>query len=158
MSEMTLQDEPQQRSWVGLRDVVIVALLAVLVVCVAGVAAWVVRAPRLKQERELAALKMEVELFQEYRSLRASEADAAAWGAFENRLAKELPPIVKGLEQITAVNRPAAQKLFWVAKYRLPEMLKTCGSEPCPVEEDARRMIMESAVILKSDLPADWAQ
>lgn len=140
-----------------LRDMFLVGgLVCITLFGSAALAAWYLGVTGANGSIERDALKREVELFQEYLALRGSSGDSAEWSALERRCAEELPPLAKRLEPMASARRPATQKLYWVAKYRMTEMLQRCDSDPCPAAEECRRMIVESAILLGYDLPAEF--
>ncbi len=146
---------PRPGGWLS-RDRFIVGILAVLMLGSAAIFAVALLISQMQgYGPELAAIRDVVPLVQEFRDLRARGADDAAWTAFEARVAARLSPHTKRLEQRASISRPASQKLFWVMKYRMGEMIQACRTTPGPQEQETVQMLRESAAILSYELPAD---
>lgn len=154
ISETTAEIQPPLPRSTWVRDLLIVATLTVLTIGGAAGGAFVMlRLSNSGRESDIAALKTEVDLYLEYRSLRERPDDVAGWADFQSRVATTLPSIVKRLEPRCSVNQQAAQLLYWVAKYRLREMVDRCESDPCPAEVECRNMLVDAAKHLNYDLP-----
>lgn len=152
MSETTPHADVPPRPSTWLRDIgIVIALGCVIVGSAAGLAYVVLESSN--SDVELHALKTEIDLFLLYRALREQGADEADWAEFERRMAAALPPLVKRLEPRASAKRPATQKLFWVAKYRLREAVSTRREDPSQAEEDCRHLLIDAAMILKHKIP-----
>ena len=88
--------------------------------------------------------------FQKIREKKGSEAEVAALG---QKVSKVCPPIAKQLEPRASVSRPASQKLFWVAKYRMNEMIAKGAATRSAAEIECERMLFDVSKALK--LPMD---
>ncbi len=89
-------------------------------------------------------------LFVEFQKARESKGDVSAISA---KVSKICPPIAAELEKRANNSRPASQKLFWVAKYRLAEMISKGTATRSGPEIECERMLYEVSQVLK--LPMD---
>ncbi len=138
------------------RDLLLFGMVAGLSVCgVAFIVFLMNSAQRRDRTAEIAALQDCVQLVQEFHALRAHNPEPVGWTAFEFKVADRLQPHIRPLEQRASVNRPASQKLFWVAKYRMREMLESCRTAPGPAENECRNMLKECAAELQYPFPPD---
>lgn len=99
--------------------------------------------PETKAFKELHALYVE---FQQVREKKGTAADVQA---ISSKAEKLCPPIVAALEPRASVSRPATQKLFWVAKYRVKEMLAKGPTTRSPAEIECERMLFEVSKVLQ---------
>ena len=105
------------------------------------------------QGAEVQAFKELHPLYVEFQKIRESKGGPGEVEALKAKVAKVCPPIAKTMEPRASVSRPASQKLFWVAKYRMNEMLTKGVTTRSPAEVECERMLYEVSQVLK--LPMD---
>lgn len=92
-------------------------------------------------------------IYVEFQQLRKKNGSPGELKAIADKVAKVCPPIVKALEPRANSSRPVSQKLFWVAKYRMNEMITKGAAKRTSEEIQCERMLYEVAQQLK--IPMD---
>jgi len=92
-------------------------------------------------------------LFVEFQKIREKKGSDAEVQALSSKVEKVCPPLAAALEKRASVSRPASQKLFWVSKYRMKEMLSKGVATRTSAEIECERMLYEVSQVLK--LPMD---
>lgn len=105
------------------------------------------------QGAEVQAFKELHPLYVEFQKIREKKGSQSEVEALSAKVAKVCPPIAKTMEPRASVSRPASQKLFWVAKYRMNEMITKGVTARSPAEVECERMLYEVSQVLK--LPMD---
>ena len=105
------------------------------------------------QGAEIQAFKELHPLYVEFQKIRESKGSPSDIEALRTKISKACPPIAKTMEPRASVSRPASQKLFWVAKYRMNEMITKGVATRSSAEVECERMLYEVSQVLQ--LPMD---
>ncbi len=102
---------------------------------------------------EAQAFKQLHPLFVEFQKVREKKGSDAEVQAIATKVEKICPPLVVALDKRAGVSRPASQKLLWVAKYRMKEMLVKGIATRTAEEVQCEQLLYDAAQALK--LPMD---
>jgi hypothetical protein len=92
-------------------------------------------------------------LYLEFQKIRENKGSAAELSALDAKIKKACPPIAALMEPRANASRPVSQKLLWVAKYRMNEMVAKGVATRSQSEMDCERMLYDVSQALK--LPMD---
>lgn len=102
---------------------------------------------------EVSAFKQLHPLLVEFQKVRESKGSDAEVQAIATKVEKICPPIVESLKNRANVTRPASQKLLWISKYRIKEMIAKGATTRSSAEIECESMMWDVSKIL--NLPMD---
>lgn len=102
---------------------------------------------------EVSAFKELHALYTEFQKVRESKGGDAQVQAISTKVQQVCPPLAASLEKRASAARPATQKLYWIAKYRMNEMIAKGAATRSGAEIECERMLFEASKIL--NVPMD---
>ncbi len=103
---------------------------------------------------EVSVFKQLHPLLVEFQKVREKKGSDAEVQAIASKVQQICPPLAASLEKRAAVTRPASQKLFWIAKYRMAEMLSKGAATRSGAEVECEQMLYDVSQILKLPMEA----